>query len=70
MSALSEWNTFSPKVQRTRNSPPPLLYFLAFVSALFIGILIFCYVVTKRAHPVFLDSQGHPTTQGSELHHH
>ncbi len=50
--------------------PAGLAYFLAFVFVLFIGILIFCYVVTKRANPVFLDSQGHPTTQGSELHHH
>ncbi len=70
MSALGEWNSASPQIPRTRNSAPPLIYVLVCVSALFIGILIFCYAVTKRAHPVFLDPQGHPTTQGSESHHH
>jgi hypothetical protein len=37
---------------------------------LFIGILIFCYVVTKRANPVVLDVNGHPVTQGSGDSHH
>ena len=69
MSALNEWS-FSTRFRGNRNSAPPLIYFLAFISILFIGILIFCYVVTKRANPVFLDPQGHPTTQGSQLRHH
>ncbi len=38
----------------------PLLYFLVFVSATFIGILIFAYVVTKQAHPIYLDQNGRP----------
>jgi len=38
----------------------PLLYFLCFVMAVFIGILIFAYVVTKRTHPVYLDEHGRP----------
>jgi len=39
----------------------PLLYFLALVMAIFIGILIFTYIVTKRTHPIFLDEHGKPT---------
>jgi hypothetical protein len=38
---------------------PALIPFLALVSALFIGILIFAYVETKRANPQMLDEQGH-----------
>lgn len=26
----------------------------------FIGILIFAYVVTKRTHPIYLDEHGRP----------
>jgi hypothetical protein len=44
-----------------RKQGSPLLYFLAMVMALFIGILIFCYIVTKRTHPIFLDEHGKPT---------
>jgi len=40
---------------------PALIYFLAFVSVVFIGILIFAYVVTKRANPVMLDDHGRTT---------
>jgi hypothetical protein len=65
MSALSEWNTFSPRSKSCHNSVPPLLYLLAFICALFISILIFCYVVAKHANPVLLDSQGHPVTRNS-----
>jgi hypothetical protein len=67
MSAFTEWNTFSPKVCRELNSAPALLYFLALVFVLFIAILIFCFIISKRASPVFLDSQGHPVSQVS--HH-
>ena len=67
MSAFSEWNTFSPKVRREDNSAPALLYFLALVFAIFIGILIFCFIISRRASPVFLDSQGHPVSHAS--HH-
>jgi len=37
-----------------------LTYFLGFVFALFIGILIFTYVVTKRTNPIMLDQNGKP----------
>ena len=30
------------------------------ISVLFIGILIFTYVVTRRANPVMLDERGRP----------
>ena len=44
-----------------RKQGSPLLYFLAMVMAVFIGILIFVYIVTKRTHPIFLDEHGKPT---------
>jgi hypothetical protein len=53
-----------------RKQGSPLLYFLGVVMAIFIGILIFAYIVTKRTHPVFLDEHGNPTNaqpaQGSK----
>jgi hypothetical protein len=30
------------------------------VSAIFIGMLIFAYVVTKQAHPIYVDQHGKP----------
>jgi len=42
---------------------PPLIIFLSLTSVLFIGILIFVYVVTKRTNPVFLDEHGKPVAQ-------
>jgi len=39
-----------------------LHYFLMLVMALFITILIFVWVVTKRANPVMLDEHGRPIT--------
>jgi len=38
---------------------PPLIPFLVFVSVVFIGILIFAYVETKKANPQMLDEHGH-----------
>ena len=38
---------------------PVLIPFLALISALFIGILIFAYVETKKANPEMLDEHGH-----------
>jgi len=55
---------------KSRKQGSPLLYLLGFVFVLFIGILIFCYLVTKRANPVMLDAQGHPVTQSAESSHH
>ncbi len=37
---------------------PALIPFLALVSAIFIGILIYVYVETKRANPQMLDEHG------------
>jgi hypothetical protein len=39
---------------------PFLIFFLAFVSAIFIGILIVVYFVTRQANPVMLDDHGRP----------
>jgi hypothetical protein len=39
---------------------PFLIIFLAFVSVLFIGILIFVYFVTKQTNPIMLDDHGRP----------
>ncbi len=47
----------------------PLIYFLWIVSVLFIGILIFCYVVTKRANPILLDEHGKPVTSSPTQSH-
>lgn len=55
---------------RVSRKPAALTYFLGFVFSLFIGILIFCYVVTKRANPVFLDEHGKPVTQTTHQSHH
>jgi len=49
--------------------PAPLAYFLGFVFVLFIGILVFCYAVTKRANPVYLDEHGKPAAASSEHPH-
>lgn len=38
-------------------------WFFGFVMALFIGILIFAYVVTKQANPIYLDQQGRPIAE-------
>ncbi len=37
-----------------------LLYFLISVMALFFGILIFVWVLAKKANPVMLDEHGRP----------
>lgn len=70
MSALTEWNALSTEAPATRKQGSPLAYFLVFISVLFIAILIFCYIVTKRANPVFLDGHGRPVTEGSQSSHH
>ena len=48
-----------------RRQGSPLVYFLAFIFCLFIGILIFAYMVTKKTHPVYTDQQGNPTNAES-----
>ena len=52
-----------------RKKPAPLAYFLGAVFVLFIAILVFCYAVTRRAHPVFLDEHGKPAAAGSGHSH-
>jgi hypothetical protein len=56
----------------TNDSPQkkaaPLTYFLGVIFVMFIGILIFCYVVTKRANPVFLDEHGKVATSSDHNH--
>jgi hypothetical protein len=42
----------------SRRSVPALIPFLVFVSAVFIGILIYAYVEAKRANPQMLDENG------------
>jgi len=52
-----------------RKKPAPLAYFLGVVFVLFIGILVFCYIVTRRTNPVFLDEHGKPVSAGSSHSH-
>ena len=51
-----------------RRKPAPLAYFLGAVFVLFIAILVFCYAVTRRTNPVFLDEHGKPTTSSGHSH--
>lgn len=70
MSALTEWNSFPGKTPVSRKPGTPLLYFLIFISVLFIGILVFCYVVTRRTNPIYVDVNGRPVPASSEGAHH
>jgi len=38
-----------------------MAWFLGSVFTAFCLILIVCYVITKQAHPIFVDQDGHPT---------
>jgi len=69
MSALTDVDILAKTVP-TRRRGSFLSYFLALVFVLFIGILIFCYVVTKRTSPVFLDEHGKPVAASSDHSHH
>jgi hypothetical protein len=70
MSASSEWESFAAAGSARRPQRPVLVYFLAFVFFLFVGILLFCYAVTKRTNPVFLDEHGKPVAADSHTSHH
>ena len=70
MGAYIEPNTSAEKTLRARKKTPPLLYFLSFIFVLFIGILVFCYAVTKRTNPVFLDANGKPVAESPSSSHH
>jgi hypothetical protein len=52
----------SPNNRRTA----PLTIVLAVVFVVFCGILIFCYIATKRINPVMLDQNGKPLDSGSQ----
>jgi len=67
--SATEWNFLADKAPARRKQPAPLVYFLSFIFVLFIGILIFCYAVTSRANPVFLDQHGKPVAESSEHTH-
>ena len=43
---------------QARKGIPVLVPFLAVVSAIFIGILIWAYVETRKANPQMLDEHG------------
>jgi len=67
--SATEWNALAAHRPTARKQPAPLLYFLGFVFMLFIGILVVCYVITRRTNPVFLDQHGKPATASSEHLH-
>lgn len=52
--------------KRTQTSP--LMYVLAGVFLLFIGILVFVYRVTSKTHPVYVDERGNPTNAQTDQH--
>jgi len=58
-------STLTITAEPQRKQSAPLVYFLGLVMVIFIGILIFCYVVTKQTNPVFLDQHGKPVSSQS-----
>ncbi len=62
-------STLALTTDSPRKKAAPLTYFLGVIFVLFIGILIFCYVVTKRTNPVFLDEHGKVVTSSSDHNH-
>ncbi len=62
-------STFAMASDLANKKTAPLVYFLWIVSILFIGILIFCYAVTKRTNPVLLDEHGKPVTSSAAHSH-
>ncbi len=55
---MSESSASKPK-----RKPAPLTYLLGFVFVLFLGILVFVYVVTKKTNPTILDEHGRPVAE-------
>ncbi len=60
----------SSRTVPANHRPAPLTYFLGFIFALFIGILIFCYVITKRTPLIYLDEHGKPVSAEADHSHH
>lgn len=69
MSSAAKIDDFLLRTRPSGQQRPTLVYFLVFIFVLFIGILIFCYIVTKRTNPVFLDSDGKPVVESSQHSH-
>jgi hypothetical protein len=63
---MSDFTSTSPA---RRKQTSPLMYFLIFAAGLFIGILIFVYMVTKKAHPLYTDEHGNVTNAESSDQH-
>ncbi len=70
MSTLTDWKALGSDGRESPKHGSPLLYVLIFACALFIGILIFCYAVTKHANPVLIDTNGKPVAADSASSHH
>ncbi|MGA2001899.1 MAG: hypothetical protein ABSG70_00875 [Terriglobales bacterium] len=62
-------STLAMQANPASKKQAPLTYFLGVVFVLFIGILIFCYIVTKRTNPIFLDEHGKPVSSSSAHDH-
>ena len=58
--------TIQPALRHKQTSP--LMYVLALVGCIFIGILIFAYAVTKRTNPIYVDEHGKPVNAESDHH--
>jgi len=53
---------------KKKQSVPVLIPFLVLVSAIFIGILIFAYIETKKANPQMIETgQTLPDGRGSDF---
>ncbi len=59
-------STLTNAMTSPRRRPAALTLLLPLVIALFLGILVFVYVETKRANPILLDEQGRPTAPAHE----
>ena len=57
--------TVQPSMLGSRRKGTPLGYFLVFVFALFIGILIVVYLITKQSNPIMLDEHGKPVASSA-----
>ena len=62
-------STLAVASRRVGRKPAPLTYFLMLIFVLFIGILIFCYAVTRQTQIIYLDEHGKPVA-GSAGHTH
>lgn len=61
-------STMAMASRRVGRKPAPLTYFLMFIFVLFIGILIFCYAVTRRTPLIYLDEHGKPVQSSGHTH--